>query len=242
MKKFKNLFRGFLALSFGVFVLVSCNDEDEKPAPLNAVVDVVIQDIKTDAGVKYGVFVYAAANNEIKSVKVTAPGTGGKVYQLAATSNKKQFVFIPQTTDYTSELPVKGDYSFELISTSNEKINGKDVIGDEKLNAIAIKSATMTNHLLKTTWDKIQGGDAYVVRFYSANKSELLFSSAVLASDKAEFEFGATTSGWATGKSPVVNTNYVVELLGVKYESGVTTDKGNNVQFITLDSKTIKWE
>lgn len=242
MKKFRNLLTGFLALSFGVFILASCDDDDEKPAPLNAVVDVIIQDIKTDAGVKYGVFVYAAANHEIKSVKVTAPGTGGKVYQLTAKTNKKQFVFIPQTTDYTSELPAKGDYTFELISTDNEKITGKDAVGDQKLNPISIKSATMNNHLLKTTWDKIQGGDAYVVRFYSANKSELLFSSAVLASDKAEFEFGATTSGWTTGKSPVVNTNYVVELVGVKYESGVTTDKGNNVQFLTLDSKTIKWE
>jgi hypothetical protein len=81
-----------------------------------------------------------------------------------------------------------------------------------------------------------------LVNFYSANKAELLFQSTILASDKVEYEFGATTSGWATGKSPVANTNYVVELLGVKYETGVTTDKGNNYQFITLDSKTIKWE
>lgn len=242
MKKFRNLFAGLFALSFGLFALVSCDKDDEKPAPLNATVDVSIQDIKTDAGVKYGIFVQASANYEIKSAKVTAPGTGGKVYQLIATSKKDQFVFIPQTADYSSELPAKGDYSFEIISTSDEKITGKDVVGDEKLAAIIIKTATMTNHLLKTTWDKVQGGDAYIVKFYSANKAELLFQSTTLASDKAEYEFGATTSGWATGKSPVANTNYVVELLGVKYETGATSDKGNNIQFITLDSKTIKWE
>jgi len=242
MKKFRNLFAGLFALSFGVFLLVSCDDDNDKPAPLNAVVDVYIQDIKTDAGVKYGIFVYTTANSDIKSAKVTAPGTGGKVYQLTATTKKNQFAFIPQTADYSGELPVKGDYLFEIISTSNEKITGKDVVGDEKLASIAIKSATMTNHLLRTTWDKVLGGDAYVVRFYSANKAELLFQSTTLASDKVEFEFGATTTGWATGKSPVANTNYVVELVGAKFETGVTTDKGNNVQFITLDSKTIKWE
>ena len=100
----------------------------------------------------------------------------------------------------------------------------------------------MSNHILETTWDKLQGGDAYQIRLYSANKAELLFQGATLASDKAEFEFGSTTAGWATGKSPVANTDYVVELVGVKYETGVTTNKENNLQFITLDSKTVKWE
>lgn len=241
MRDLKKVFAGLIVLSVGVFALVSCNDDDE-PMPFNAVVDVFIQDIKTDAGVKYGIVVYASANYEIKSAKVTAPGTGGKVYQLTATSTKQQFVFIPQTADYASELPVKGDYSFEIISTSDEKITGKDVIGVEKLAPIVIKTATMTNHLLKTTWDKISGTDTYVVRFYSENKSQLLFSSDFIASDKVEYQFGAATSGWASGKSPVANTNYVVELLGVKAETGVLIDKGNNLQFITLDSKTIKWE
>lgn len=242
MKKFKSLFKGLFALSLGVFMLASCDNDDEKPTPLSAVVDVVIQDVKIDAGVKYAISVRASSNYEIKSAKVTAPGTGGKVYQLTATADKKQFVYIPQTADYTTELPAKGDYTFEIVATNNEKVTGKDVLGDEKLTPISIKTATMTNHLLKTTWDKIQNGDAYVIRLYSANKSELLFQGNTLAADKAEFEFGATTTGWASGKSPVVNTNYVVELVGIKYETGATSDKGNNVQFITLDTKTIKWE
>ncbi len=234
------MFAGLLALTIGVFTLVSCENDD--PDPLKANVDVFVQDIKTDAGVKYGIVVYATANYEIKSAKVTAPGTGGKVYQLTATSSKRQFVYIPQTADYTSELPAKGDYSFEITSTSDEKLTGKDAVGDEKLTAIAIKTATMASHQLKTTWDKLQSADSYVVKLYSANKSEVLFSSVLLASDKIEYEFGATTLGWATGKTPVADTNYVVELLGVKFETGATSDKGNNVQFITLDSKTVKWE
>ncbi len=241
MKKFKKVFVGIFSLTIGVFTLMSC-ENDDAPTPLNAVVDVFIQDTKTDAGVKYGIVVYATANYEIKSAKVTAPGTGGKVYQLTATSNKQQFVYFPQTDDYASELPVKGDYLFEITSTSSETITGKDAVGDEKLAAIAIKTATMNSHLLKTTWDKIESTDAYVVKLYSADKSKLLFSSDLLASDKVEYAFGATTSGWGNGESPVVNTNYVVELLGVRIETGVANDKVNNIQFLTLDSKTIKWE
>jgi len=240
MKSFRKLFAGILMLSVGAVTFVSCIDDD--PDPLYAVVDVMIQDVKTETGVKYGIVVYATANYEIKSAKVTAPGTGGKVYQLTASSDKRQFVFIPQTADYATDLPVKGDYSFEIISVNDEKLTGKDAVGDEKLTPVVIKTATMATQKLKTTWDKVTGADAYVVKFYTANKAEFLFSSSFLASDKVEFEFGATTAGWVTGKAPVANTNYVVELIAVKAETGVTADKGNNLKFLSVDSKTIKWE
>jgi len=240
MVNFRKVFAGLIVLSSVILTLVSCKN-DANPVPLDALVDVVVQDIKTDAGVKYGIEVYATANYEIKSAKVTAPGTGGKVYQLTASANNHQFFYFPPTADYTSEMPVNGDYTFEIISTTNETISGKDIVGVEKLAPIVIKSATMTNQLLKTTWDTIMGADGYVVRFYSADKSELLFSSYVLI-DKADFEFGASTAGWASGTLPIVNTNYVVELLAIKTETGVTVDKWNNLQFISMDSKTIKWE
>ncbi len=241
MKNIRKFFAGILCLSVGAFTLVSC-DNDDDPDPLQAVVDVIIQDNKTDAGLRYGLVIYATSNYELKSVKVTGPGTTGEVYQLTATADKRQYVFRMETGDYTSALPAKGNYTFELISTSDEKITAIDALGDEKLDPITIKTATMASQKLKTTWDKITGTDAYVIKLYSANKAELLFSSSSLASDKAEYEFSASTQGWATGKSPAVNTNYVVELIGLKAETGVTTDKGNNIQFLTLDSKTIKWE
>ena len=240
MKSFKKLISGILCLSLGVFSMVSCVDDD--PDPLNAVVDVIIRDVKTDTGVKYAITVYATANYNIKSAKITAPGTGGKVYQLTASSDKRQFVYIPQASDFTTDMPVKGDYSFEIISEDNQTITGKDVVGDEKLSPIAIKTATMSSQKLKTTWDKITGADAYVVRLYSADKSEILFASSFLAADKVDYEFGASTSGWATGKSPVANTNYVVELIGLKVETGITLNQSSNFQFFTYDSKTIKWE
>lgn len=240
MENFRKLLAGVLCLSAGVISLQSCIED--QPTSLTAVSDVIVQDIKTDAGVKYGIVVYATADFEIKSAQVTAPGTGGKVYQLTATANKQQFVYYPQAADYTSEMPVKGDYSIEVISSKEVKLVGKDAVGDEKLTPIVIKTATMASQKLKTTWDLITGADAYVVKLYSANKAELIFSSNYLATDAKEFEFGTSSAGWAYGVSPVVNTNYVVELLGVKVETGATTDKANNIQFVTVDSKTIKWE
>ena len=240
MKNIRKFFAGILCLSIGAFTLLSCEDDD--PDPLKALVDVIIQDYKTDAGLRYGLVIYATSNYELKSVKVTGPGTSGKVYPLTAMADKRQYVFEMVTGDYTAALPPKGNYSFEVISTSDEKITVIDAVGDEKLAPITIKTASMASQKLKTTWDKITGTDAYVIKLYSANKAELLFSSSFISSDKAEYEFNALTQGWSTGKKPSVNTNYVVELIGVKVETGVITDKGNNIQFLTLDSKAIKWE
>ncbi|MBW8331599.1 MAG: hypothetical protein K0M40_06255 [Prolixibacteraceae bacterium] len=240
MEKFRKLFAGILCLSIGAFTLVSCNDDD--PVPLQAVVDVMIQDLKTDAGIRYGLVIYATSNYEMKSVKVTGPGTTGEVYDLTATADKRQFAFEMETGDYTAALPVKGDYSFEITSVNDEKLTVKDVVGDEKLAPIVIKTATLASQKLKTTWDKVTGAEAYIVYLRSADKSQVLFSSSYLADDKVEFEFGATASGWASGKSPVAGTDYVLELRAIKAETGVIYDKGSNLQFVTLDSKTIKWE
>lgn len=240
MKNFRKLFTGFLCLSFGSLALVSCMKST--PVALQGVADVIIQDMKTDDGIKYGIVIYASANYDIASAKVTAPGTPGKIYELTASSNKMQFVYTPQASDYTTDMPVKGDYSIELVTAAGETLTGKDVVGDEKLTPIAIKTVAMVSQTLKTTWDKVTGANGYVIRLYSANKADLLFSSNYLASDAVDFEFSSSSSGWIYGVSPVVNTDYVVELLGVKIETGVTVDTANNLQFITTDSKTIKWE
>jgi len=240
MKNFRKLVTSIFCVSVCSLALISCI-KDTALAP-EGVADVIIQDMKTDAGIKYGIVVYASANMDIASAKVTAPGTPGKIYQLTATTNKMQFVYTPQDADYDIDMPVKGDYSIEIVTASGQTLRGKDAVGDEKLTPIVIKTATMTSQTLKTTWDKVADADAYVVKLYSANKAELLFSSTYLSADAVNFEFSSSSAGWTYGVSPVINTDYVIELLGVKVETGVTIDPGNNLQFITVDSKTIKWE
>jgi len=240
MENFRKLRAGMICLLMGATTLVSCLKDAE--FSLQGVADVVIQDIKTDEGVKYGIFIYASANQDIQSCTVTAPGTGGKVYQLTETKTKQQFAFIPQTSDYTSTLPVKGNYAITLTSVNGETLTGIDAVGDEKLSHIVIKTATMASQKLTVTWDLVSGGDAYVVKIYSADRSELLYISDFLPATDVQHEIGSTSVGWLASKQPVANTNYVVELIGVRPETGVTTDKGNNLQFLTVDSKTIKWE
>ena len=240
MKNFRKLRVGLICFLVSTLATVSCVKDAE--TPFQGIGDVAIQDIKTDAGVKYAIVAYVTANKEIQSAKITAPGTNGRVYQLSATSAAEQFAFIPQAGDYTSDIPVSGNYSIEVTSLLGETLTGKDVVGSEKLLPIVISAATMDSQKLKITWDKVTDAETYVVKLYSADKSELLFVSNFLLSSDVQYEIEAATQGWFTGKSPVVNTNYVVELLGIRSEADASTDKVNNLQFITTDSKTVKWQ
>lgn len=238
MKNLKKSLTGVLCLSIGLFSFVSCMKDE--PQQNQAMGDVIIRDMKTDTGVKYGLQVYVAANFEIHSGKVTDPN--GKVYQLSPTSDKFQFIYTMPEAEYASTMPVKGDYAIEVTSLTGETLYGKDAIGEEKLTPIVIKSTSFSSGQLKVSWDKVTDADAYIVRLYTENKKELIYSSSYISSTLTEFQLGSGSLGWATGVSPSANTNYVVEISAVLVESNVISDQGNNIQFITVDSKAVKWE
>lgn len=241
MKKFRKILVSGLGLLVCSTIFVSCMKDNT--TNLQAVGDIMIQDMKTDAGIKYGVIVYVNSNFEILSGKVTAPGTGGKVYQLTPTgTTKQQCVFYPQASDYTTDMPVKGDYTMEITATTGEVLYGKDAVGEEKLTPIVIKAVDITPSVTKITWDKVTNADAYLVRLYPADKSTILFTTDYLGSNVTEYNLSASSSGWGMGVSPVAGTNYIIELLGIRVETDAITDKGSNLQFITTDSRTIKWQ
>ena len=240
MKKFRNLITSGLGLMLGSLALVSCMKDST--TTLQAVGDIIIQDTKTDAGVKYGLVVYVTANFEIASGTVTTPGTGGKVYQLTPTANKYQCIYYPQAADYTTNMPVSGNYQIQVTAASGETLYGDDVVGAEKLDPIVIKTTEMSQSMLKITWDAVANADAYIVRLYNADKTQILFTTDYLTTDVKSYNLSASSSGWASGVSPIAETNYVIELVGVRVESGVSTNKGSNLQFLTTDSKTVKWQ
>jgi hypothetical protein len=240
MKNFRKLITSGLGLMLGSMALVSC--VKDSTTQLQAVGDIIIQDTKTDAGVKYGLVVYVTANFEIASGTVTAPGTNGKVYQLTPTANKYQCIYYPKATDYTADMPVSGNYQLQITATSGETLYGQDAVGTEKLDPIVIKTTDISPSVVKITWDAVTNADAYIVRLYDVDKSKVLFSTDYLMTDVKSYNLTSSSSGWASGFSPVAGTNYVIELVGVRVEKDALTDKGSNLQFLTTDSKTVKWQ
>ena len=228
-------------LLVGTVTFTSCKDKNEDP--FNASVDVFVQRVKTETSDKVAVALYTYGNRDLKTVKATAPGQGAKVYNLAATAGNKQvFSYLPVTTDYVTDMPTNGAYSFEITAADNSKLTLTDQLGTQSLAAINFKTAAFADGKLKSTWDALTDVENYVVKLFSADGNTLLYVSPIIASSTLEYSFNSTTQGWLSGNVPVVGTNYLVQVLGVKYETGVTTDKAYNIQFISLASKTIKWQ
>ncbi|NWJ52794.1 MAG: hypothetical protein HXX14_18220 [Bacteroidetes bacterium] len=228
-------------LLVGTVTFTSCKDKNNDP--FNATVDVFVQRVKTETSDKVAVALYTYGNRDLKTVKATAPGQGAKVYDLAATAGNKQiFSYLPVTADYVADMPTTGAYSFEVTAVDNSKLTLTDQLGAQSLAAINFKTAAFADGKLKSTWDALTGAENYTVKLFSADGNTLLYVSPIIASSTLEYSFNSTTLGWLNGKAPVVGTDYLVQVLGVKYEDGVSTDKAYNIQFISLASKTIKWQ
>jgi hypothetical protein len=228
-------------LLVGTVTFTSCKDKNEDP--FNASVDVFVQRVKTETSDKVAVVLYTYGNRDLKTVKATAPGQNAKVYNLAATTGNKQvFSYLPVTADYVTDMPASGAYSFDITAVDNSKLTLTNQLGTQTLAAINFNTAAFADGKLKSTWDALTGADNYTVKLFSADGNTLLFMSPIITSSTLEYSFNGTTQGWINGQTPVVGTNYLVQVMGVKYEDGVTTDKAYHIQFISLASKTIKWQ
>ena len=228
-------------LLVGTVTFTSCKDKIEDP--FIATGDVFVQRVKTETSDKLAVSLYTYSNRELKTVKATAPGQGAKVYDLTITAgNNHVFSYLPVTADYITDMPTNGTYSFEVTASDNSKLTITDLLGTQSLAAINFKTAAFVDGKLKTTWDALSGCENFTVKLFSADGNTLLYVGPALLSTVLDFSFNSSTQGWLTGKSPVVGTDYLVQVAGVKFEDGVTVDKGYNVQFVSLASKTIKWQ
>ena len=242
MNKSRNLWK-YLGtfLLVGTVTFTSCTDTKEDP--FNAAVDVLVQRVKTETSDKVAVVLYTYANRDLKTVKATTPGQGAKVYNLTETSGNKQvFSYLPVAADYVTDMPTSGAYSFEVTAADNTKLTLTDQLGTQSLAAINFKTAAFVDGKLKSTWDALTGVEYFTIKLFSADGATLLYVSPVITSSTLEYSFNSTTTGWVNGKTPVVGTDYVVQIMGVKYEDGVTTNKAYNIQFVSLASKTIKWQ
>lgn len=228
-------------LLVGTVTFTSCKDKNEDP--FKASVDVLVQRVKTETSDKVAVALYTYANRDLKTVKATAPGQGAKVYDLTASAgNKQMFSYLPVAADYVTDMPAAGAYSFEVTALDNSKLTITDALGTQSLAAINFKTAAFADGKLKATWDALTGAENYTVKLFSADGNTLLYISPIIASTTLEYSFNSSTQGWLNGQVPVVGTDYQVQIMGVKYEDGVTTDKVYNLQFLSLSNKTIKWQ
>ncbi len=238
MEKFK--YNWILLVIAIVLVSFSSCENDDDNYELEAIADVYVVGKKVGDVVKYAPEYVVSSNKKIKSVSVKIPGTNGESIVLDKNTSS---VFIKKATDsdFIEAMPVTGDYVFTIISEddSDEELTLKDVLEDKDLEAVSIKTAEYLNDRENISWDLVSNAGAYQIRLLKDD--DVIFCGPCLKGTIKEYTFGSATNGWVdSSKKAEKGIEYQIELHAIKFETGKSEDL-NNIQFVRVDNKSIKW-
>lgn len=241
MKKGRSILQCLLTLISISLILTSCMDDPE-PEALDILPDVFMQQITEDSEEKYAVAFWAYGNKELESVTVDGPEGG--IWTLEKDpENSQLFILFPEVTDYSVTIPETGIYEFTATSTQTDEtpLTLTDELEDEVLGPVSIETSEYDGTQMNLTWETVTDADAYLIRLSDADGT-VIFMSPKLTGSTSEYSFGPSTAGWLDPTNLVDDgETYELELLAILYESGVTTDKDYNIQFISIDTKEIVW-
>jgi hypothetical protein len=222
-------------------LLTSCMDDPE-PIALDAVADVFLQRITEDGEAKYALAFLVIANKNLDSVTVEGPDEVTRVLKKDNTSSQVFSIF-PKTNEYTGSLPEIGDYEFTISGTQADEapITVKDALKNEMLGELVIDSVRFFNNRQEITWETLADAEGYVVRLFDES-DDMIYASTIIDENENEYVFGVSTQGWVSSTVRAEEgQTYRLELLAILYESGSTTNKDYNVQFISIASTEIVW-
>ncbi|HPF50615.1 MAG TPA: hypothetical protein PK335_03520 [Draconibacterium sp.] len=241
MKKKTMIWRSVFAVVLASAFLSSCI-EDPEPAALNAKADVFVQKVWENGETKYAPAFIVVANKQVDSVNVEGPG--GEGWSLGKDgSSSTVFVLFPETEDYTDSLPETGDYDFVITSTQTNEapLQVTDELDEDTLGAVVIDTIGFENGKLMVEWETLEDADAYFVRLYD-DSGKLIFVGNQVDDEETEFSFGPGDQGWIDSSSKAEDGDTCkLEMIAILYESGSTTNKDYNVQFISITPTEVVW-
>ena len=242
MKTKRMIWKILLAIITVSVGLTSCLDDPE-PVALDPAADVFVQKIMTNGEVQYGVSYWVLGNKPLESVTVETPDNE-TISLDEDPENNQVFSFFPETQNYTTISPEAGEYTFTVTSTqTNENpVTVTDDVESDELETLVIDSTQFVNSKLQVSWESLENADSYYVRLYNAS-DQLIFISPQISGSATEYAFGPSDFGWANSESIAeTGVTYMVEVVGVLYESGATSStQAFNIHYLSLDSTEVVW-
>lgn len=222
--------------------LVSCEKED---IALDATADsfIIVKTVETDEGpeYRYGLALHVFANKPMRTVTAGPENDAAVSYPLEAYGGYA-YDFYTQTADdkFSASLPYVGNYLFAVSAQTGETASLSDKLLDELIYPTdSLKAAyDATAQEMKITWNKIDDADYFKVKMFDADEKLVFNGPAIVPGTTKEYKFKSTTSGWASGKSPVNGAQYVIELNAYLYEPG---KKDLDLQAKTINFKNVTW-
>lgn len=241
MKKFKQfIFLG--AVFVAVFLLGACDTKDDDT--FNVYGDVVFMKKKIDDQVVNAVAYYAYANRSIASATVTLPNSGGTVELAPFGSSTYTYLVEPANSDYSTEMPVEGNYLFSITDSKGENIEVSDEQESDNLSFITLDSLDFneSNVWLYLEWNEVSGADSYVVKLLDSS-GNVVFNGYSSDADVPEYyvSYYYTTGVWSS--APVKGQTYTLSIQCNKYDADATDeDYVYNIQEVSVYEQQIVWQ
>ena len=220
----------------------ACNDENET-SNFEAFADAYVLKKEIDGEVKYAATFFVYGNKAISSATVTPPAGGGGSFELAATEESVySFYKEPREDDFTSELPLEGNYLFEVVSASDESLEKSDLLENGSLSIPTITDFTYqpASESADVKWESVANADGYVVRLLDTG-GKVIFLSYSLSAGADELSISPVTGNWA--EQAYSGENYTLQLQAFSYEPGITDEEllAYNVKEISITETQITW-
>jgi len=236
----KWIFSGiFLPLLTGITV-VSCSDSEEK---LEVLTDVYAINKKFDSEVKSATAYYAYANQNVLSVTVTIPNSGGNVELESIPGSVYNMAKKPKESDFKTIPPVEGSYEFTIKGMNGETLQVPDVLKYENL---AIPQFTKikfsgTHYILELEWNVITNADGYFVKIFDLD-SKLIFNGYNIKPDANKYIITSSSSSGYWSEAAVDMKSYLLQLNAFANDLEANTSNYiYNISEISISEKQIKW-
>ena len=221
-----------------VVILSSCLKDYETNFEVNA--DAYVIKRVVEGSPRYATAFYTFANKTTSSVTVTKPDNS-TVSLVASPENLFSFMHEPAKNEFTSNLPVFGDYQFEILSVDDDLAQTSDFLDYANLPVpeVYTEEYDSVNQLLELSWDAIPEADGFAVKL-SKSDGEIIFISFSLDWEAVDYQISASTGSWTESAS--IGTNYILEVHAFLLESNADTeDLIYNLKEISIGEKEIVW-
>jgi len=204
--------------------------------------DVIAIKKTIDGEVKYATAFYAYASEGVDSASVTLPG--GETLDLEGTSGGYTFMLEPEDTDFSTTLPVQGNYLFKVTSKKGEELTSTDQQGFANIGFVVPDTIKYDDNktYLYVKWSQVSGADNYVVNLHELD-GDVVFGGFVIAGNNTKYYVSRTHNTGKWFKTPVQGQNYLLTIQASKNDAGATSDNSPyNIQEISISETQITWE
>lgn len=224
-----------LALVFAGFV--SCESDDAEPFTVKG--DAYLITRLENDDLIFAMAYYAYGSQAMSMAKVTSPES--EEIMLQAISDVQNIYAVePTLSDFSSDIGIEGDYTFEV---SNEGI-AHQVIDEVNFDIVDIPVIDTTyyntfSQVLSVEWEPDGSFNQYMVKMTELD-GELVFASRLLGGSVMKYEIDENLGSWF--KYVESGKEYLVELHGILYEPDATNDDFlYNVQEISIGTQEAVW-